>query len=99
MGLLDGLFVTSNWGVKNTATVDAAAEGIKSASIVNTKFGSMIVFLMQGGESRWGKLSRDTTLVVGDTVKMDSLTVTTLEKEGEEDIIRFDGSANEEQQL
>ena len=94
MGFLDGLFTASNWAVKSTEKLSKQeAASIKSATIVSAEYGNMICFLMHSGERKWGKLSRDTTLVEGDDVNIKSITVTTLEKPGEEDIIRFDGES------
>lgn len=82
------------WAVKSQSKLDNnEASGIASAEVVEGEFGASLMFTMKNGVRKYGKLSRDTSLQVGDKVRVESITATVLSKSGEADIIRFDGTA------
>ena len=82
------------WSVKSSAKLSAdEAAQIRSITVQASDFGLSACLLMYGGGRKYVPVSRDSALAEGDVVNKNSVQVITLEKEGEADIIRLDGTA------
>lgn len=95
MSFLDGIRVyAGSWNLNSQKSISAEelAE-IESATVTPSKFGLSMCFLLVKGGRKYVPLSRDSSLAEGDLVKKESIQILTLSKDGEEDIIRVDGSA------
>lgn len=74
--------------VTNTQQVDTS--GVDRIRVVDSEYGPEMCFFMKNGRVKYSKLSNLSTLQVDDAVKVDSVKVITLERDGEE-INRVDG--------
>ncbi len=61
---------------------------VKSASVVSSQYGSSVCFLMKSGGQTYIPLSRDSELVVGDSVDLFKAKLLTLHRDGDSDILR-----------
>lgn len=71
----------------------AEAASIDSIEVVGGQYGLSMCFLMKAGGKKFVPLSRDSDLEEGDSVKISSVELITLERDGDDDIYRADGSA------
>lgn len=71
----------------------AEAASIDSIEVVEGLYGLSMCFLMKAGGKKFIPLSRDSDLEEGDSVKISSVELITLERDGDDDIYRADGSA------
>lgn len=71
----------------------AEAASIDSIEVVEGQYGLSMCFLMKAGGKKFIPLSRDSDLEEGDSVKISSVELITLERDGDDDIYRADGSA------
>lgn len=71
----------------------AEAASIDSIEVVEGQYGLSMCFLMKAGGKKFIPLSRDSDLEKGDSVKISSVELITLERDGDDDIYKADGSA------
>lgn len=82
------------WSVKSSAKLSAEESAqIKSITVQTSDYGLSACLLMHSGARKYVPVSRDSALAEGDTVVKESVRIITLEKEGETDILRLDGTA------
>jgi len=78
-----------NWSVKSLRSFDAEEiSSVKSAEVVASQYGNSVCFIMKAGGQTYIPLSRDSELGVGDKVDLSKAQLVTLERPGEEDIVR-----------
>lgn len=71
----------------------AEQASIESVEVVGGQYGLSMCFLMKAGGKKFIPLSRDSDLEEGDSVKISSVELITLERDGDDNIYRADGSA------
>ena len=71
----------------------AEAASISSVEVVEGQYGLSMCFMMKAGGKKFIPLSRDSDLEEGDSVKISSVELITLERDGDDNIYRADGSA------
>lgn len=71
----------------------AEAASIESIEVVEGQYGLSMCFLMKAGGKKFIPLSRDSDLEEGDSVNISSVELITLERDGDDDIYRADGTA------
>ena len=71
----------------------AEAASISSVEVVEGQYGLSMCFMMKAGGKKFIPLSRDSDLEEGDSVKISSVELITLERDGDNDIYRADGTA------
>lgn len=78
-----------NWKVVDSrAFNEEEIAAVKSASVVNSQYGSSVCFLMKSGGQTYIPLSRDSQLAVGDDVDLTKAQLLTLHRDGDDDIMR-----------
>ena len=63
---------------------------VASASVVASQFGNSVCFIMKAGGQTYIPLSNTSSLSVGDSVDLSKANLVTLEKSGEDDIMRVE---------
>lgn len=95
MGFLDKLRTyAGSWseaGRENLSKAEVAQ--IQSVEVVEGQYGLSMCFVMKAGGKKFMPLSRDSQLEEGDSVDVKSVEIITLERDGDEDIYRADGTA------
>ena len=95
MGFLDKLRTyAGSWseaGREHLSKAEVAQ--VESATVVEGQYGLSICFVMKAGGKKFMPLSRDSHLEEGDSVDIKSVEIITLERDGDEDIYRADGTA------
>ena len=95
MGFLDKLRTyAGSWreaGREKLSKAEVAQ--VESAEVVEGQYGLSMCFLMKAGGKKFMPLSRDSQLEEGDSVDIKSIDIITLEKDGDDDIYRADGTA------
>lgn len=82
------------WSVKSSAKLSADESAqIRSITVQTSDYGLSACLMMNTGARKYVPVSRDSALAEGDTVVKESVRIITLEKDGETDIIRLDGTA------
>ena len=82
------------WSVKSSDKLSAEESAqIRSITIQESDYGLSACLLMNSGTRKYVPVSRDSDLAEGDTVVKESVSIITLEKDGEADIFRLDGTA------
>ena len=82
------------WSVKSSAKLSADESAqIRSITVQTSDYGLSACLMMNSGTKHYVPVSRDSALAEGDTVVKESVRIITLEKEGEHDIFRLDGTA------
>ena len=82
------------WSVKSSAKLSADESAqIRSITVQTSDYGLSACLMMNSGARKYVPVSRDSALAEGDTVDKASVSIITLEKDGEADIIRLDGTA------
>lgn len=61
---------------------------VNKAEVVASQYGNSVCFFMKSGGQSYIPLSNDSTLAVGDIVDLSKAQLLTLEKAGEDDIVR-----------
>lgn len=80
-----------NWNVVNTRPFTQEEIGaVKRAEVVSSEYGNSCCFFMRGGGMTYIPMSRDCSLVPGDSVDLSKAKILTLSKEGKRDITRID---------
>ena len=96
MGLLNFLSkaYAGKWSVsKEVSLTSEEISDVKKVFIVSSDYGLSACFMFNGGSQRYVPVSNESTLVEGDEVKLESIKILTLEKEGEAPIYRLDGES------
>lgn len=95
MGFLDKLRTyAGSWSEAGREKLSKAEVAqVESAEVVEGRYGLSMCFLMKAGGKKFMPLSRDSQLEEGDSVDIKSVDIITLEKDGEDDIYRADGTA------
>lgn len=95
MGFLDKLRTYA--GSWNEASRDKLSKTevtqVKSVEVVESQYGLSMCFVMKTGGKKFMPLNRDSQLEEGDSVDIKSVEIITLERDGEDDIYRADGTA------
>lgn len=95
MGFLDKLRTyAGSWseaGREKLSKTEVAQ--VESATVVEGQYGLSMCFVMKAGGKKFMPLSRDSQLEEGDSVDVKSVEIITLERDGDEDIYRADGTA------
>ena len=78
------------WSVKSERAFNAEEiNTIKQAVVVPSNYGNSVMFTMKAGGQTYIACSSDATSTVGETIDLSKATLLTLEKEGEDDILRI----------
>ena len=96
MGMLDYLSraYAGKWSkTKEVSLTKEEMSEVKKVFIVSSDYGLSACFMFKGGSQRYVPVSNESDLSEGDEVKLDSIKVITLEKEGEAPIYRLDGES------
>ena len=96
MGLLNFLSKAYAGKWNKTKEVSLSKEElneVKKVFIVSSDYGLSACFIFNGGSQRYVPVSNESTLIEGDEVKLESIKILTLEKEGEAPIYRLDGES------
>ncbi len=95
MGFLDKLRTyAGSWSEAGREKLSKAEVAqVKSATVVEGQYGLSMCFVMKAGGKKFMPLSRDSQLEEGDSVDVKSVEIVTLERDGDEDIYRADGTA------
>lgn len=85
------------WEVTDTEKLEQAEiDAIQDITVITKEQdwgeSTSMCFLMKSGRTRFIPLSRDSDLEEGDTVDPESVVLLTLSREGDDDIVRADGS-------
>ena len=95
MGFLDKLRTyAGSWseaGREHLSKAEVAQ--VESATVVEGQYGLSMCFVMKTGGKKFMPLSRDSQLEEGDSVDIKSVEIITLERDGDDDIYRADGTA------
>lgn len=95
MGFLDKLRTyAGSWseaGREHLSKAEVAQ--VASATVVEGQYGLSMCFVMKAGGKKFMPLSRDSQLEEGDSVDIKSVEIITLERDGDEDIYRANGTA------
>ena len=95
MGALNfGRIYAGKWSVASSTKLSAQeSANFNSCKVVNSEYGLSACFFMKSGGQGYIPLSQESNLVEGDEIKLDSIKVLTLVKDGESPIQRIDGEA------
>lgn len=95
MGFLDKLRTyAGSWSEAGREKLNKAEVAqVASATVVEGQYGLSMCFVMKAGGKKFMPLSRDSQLEEGDSVDIKSVEIITLERDGDEDIYRADGTA------
>lgn len=78
------------WSVKSERAFDAEEiNSVKQAVVVPSNYGNSVMFTMKSGGQTYIACSSDATSTVGEVIDLSKATLLTLEKEGEDDILRI----------
>ena len=93
MGFLENLRTyAGSWSVSSKEKLSKSEQNsVSSAEVVED--GLSMCFIMKAGGKKFMPLSRDSQLEAGDSVKVSSIEVVTLSRDGDDDIYRADGEA------
>lgn len=96
MGLLNFLSkaYAGSWNKTNEVSLSKEElSEVKKVFIVSSDYGLSACFMFKGGSQRYVPVSNESSLIEGDEVKLESIKILTLEKEGEAPIYRLDGES------
>lgn len=95
MGFLDKLRTyAGSWSEAGREKLSKAEVAqVESATVVEGQYGLSMCFVMKAGGKKFMPLNRDSQLEEGDSVDVKSVEIVTLERDGDEDIYRADGTA------
>lgn len=78
------------WSVKSERAFNAEEiNTVKQAIVVPSSYGNSVMFTMKAGGQTYIACSNDSTSAVGEVIDLSKATLLTLEKEGEDDILRI----------
>lgn len=78
------------WSVKSERAFDAEEiNAVKQAVVVPSNYGNSVMFTMKAGGQVYIACSTDATSTVGEVIDLSKARLLTLEREGEDDIIRI----------
>ena len=92
MNIFNALRVyAGKWNVTNSRSFsEEEIKAVKSATVVDSQFGSSVCFLMQSGGQTFIPLSTNSSLSLGDTVDLSKAKLLTLHRDGDADIYRVE---------
>lgn len=95
MGILDKIRTyAGSWSEASRDKLSKAEQAsVESVEVIGSQYGLSMCFLMKAGGKKFIPLSRDSNLEEGDSVKISSVELITLERDGDDPIYRADGSA------
>lgn len=95
MGILDKIRTyADSWSEASRDRLSRAEQAsVESVEVVEGQYGLSMCFLMKAGGKKFIPLSRDSHLEEGDSVKISSVELITLERDGDDPIYRADGTA------
>lgn len=81
----------SSWNVKGSRLFnDAEKASVARARVVTSQYGLSVCFLMKTGKNMYIPLSSMSNKQAGDSIDLNTANIVTLEKEGEDDIVRIE---------
>lgn len=79
------------WSVKSSRNfTEEEINAVKSATVVASEYGNSVCFMMKSGGMTFIPLSNASTKGIGESVDLKEAKVLTLEKQGENDIVRVE---------
>ena len=79
------------WSVKSSRNfTEEEINAVKSATVVASEYGNSVCFMMKSGGMTFIPLSNTSTKGIGESVDLKEAKVLTLEKQGENDIVRVE---------
>ena len=97
MGVLDYLskaYGVARWKKTNEKSLSKEdLADVKKVFVVSSDYGLSACFMFEGGSQRYVPVSNESSLSEGDSVKLNSIKILTLEREGDEPIYRLDGES------
>ena len=79
------------WSVKSSRNfTDEEINAVQSATVVASEYGNSVCFMMKSGGMTFIPLSNASTKGIGESVDLKEAKVLTLEKQGENDIVRVE---------
>lgn len=90
MSIFSGLqSYAGKWQVKSVKAFPAEDKAlVDRATVVNSQYGLSVCFMMKTGNMHFIPVDQNSNVNAGDVVNLDSAKIVTLEKQGEEDILR-----------
>lgn len=80
------------WSVKSTRRLsNEELDMVVKAQVVDSQYGNSCCFFMKSGTTTYMPMSTDASSGVGDFLDLRNLEIVTLEKDGENDILRVRG--------
>ena len=77
------------WQVKNTRNfTQEEIDAVQSASVVDSQYGLSVCFILRSGGQSYIPLDQNSTKSVGDSIDLSKAQLTTLGREGDNDIMR-----------
>lgn len=92
MNIFSGLTVyAGKWNLKSSRNFnEEEISAVASAVVVPSDYGNSVCFMMVGGGQTYIPLSQNSTKAVGDVIDLKTAKLLTLEKAGENDILRVE---------
>lgn len=79
------------WSVKSSRNfTEEEINAVQSATVVASEYGNSVCFMMKSGGMTFIPLSNASTKGIGESVDLKEAKVLTLEKQGENDIVRVE---------
>lgn len=79
------------WSVKSSRNfTEEEINAVQSATVVASEYGNSVCFMMKSGGMTFIPLSNASTKGIGESIDMKEAKVLTLEKQGENDIVRVE---------
>ena len=79
------------WSVKSSRNfTEEEINAVQSATVVASEYGNSVCFMMKSGGMTFIPLSNTSTKGIGESVDLKEAKVLTLEKQGENDIVRVE---------
>lgn len=79
------------WSVKSSRNfTDEEINAVQSATVVASEYGNSVCFMMKAGGQTYIPLSNASTKGIGESIDLHEAKVLTLEKQGENDIVRVE---------
>lgn len=78
-----------NWSVKSSRAFSSEEiAAVRKAEVVPSQYGSSVCFYMMSGGQTYIPLSRDSECAIGTSVDLKTARLLTLERDGQDDILR-----------
>lgn len=79
------------WNLKSSRAFNPEEiAAVASATVVPSQYGNSVCFMMKAGGQTYIPLSQNSSKSVGDTIDLSQAQLLTLEKQGENDILRVE---------